>query len=102
LNGLIWSFNLQDWEGGGVQVLALEAAVVDLKKTKAEGGRLRPDHLRLTKSFDHSKLVEQYAPYIKGALLPLGFQDYAAFLPPLLQSVPLLPFSSSKKPVECL
>lgn len=52
--------------GTGMQVLALEAAVVDLKKTKAEGRRLRADHLHLAKPFDHSKLVEQYAPYIKG------------------------------------
>lgn len=48
------------------QVLALEAAVVDLKKTKAEGRKPRADHLHFAKSFDHSKLVEQYAPYIKG------------------------------------
>eukprot|EP00884_Botryococcus_braunii_P010870 jgi/Botrbrau1/19785/Bobra.0124s0033.1 len=47
------------------KVLALEAAVVDLKKTKAEGKRPRADHLFLASAFDHSKLVEQYAPYIR-------------------------------------
>jgi hypothetical protein len=51
------------------QVLALDAAVQDLKAQKQAG--VAPDKLKTGRRFDRKQLVELYAPYIKGRPTPM-------------------------------